>query len=164
MGLQEDIQQIKKVILSNKEEKSKKKFKYPFGTKVGKSQRRKNYVTVLLVNENGTCEFKKHRIDEQTILEKSIPRLATSEYVLFDKKGNPLIILPSWSVEPFSAKKNFNESLNNGSNIKGYSILMNKMKLETINPRKKMGSMAKWIIGLAVAAIIGYALLTGGGQ
>ncbi len=164
MGIQEDIEEIKKLMIEQKAGVKEKKFKYPFGKKVGKSQKTKNYVTVLLINENGTCDFKKYQIEEQTILHNLVPRLATSEYVLFDKKGNPLIILPDWSVEPFSSKKNFEDSLNNGSNVKGYSVLMNRMKSETISTKKQMGNAVKWIIGLALAAIIGYALLTGGGH
>ncbi|HDK42719.1 MAG TPA: hypothetical protein ENG87_05025 [Candidatus Pacearchaeota archaeon] len=163
MGLQEDIQEIKKFMIEEKSGVKKKKFRYPFGKKVGKSQKKKNYVTILIVNENGTCDFKKYKIEEQTVLHDLVPRLATSEYVLFDKKGNPIIILPSWSVEPFSPRQNFNESLTNGSNKKGYSILMNRMKTETISAKKKMGNLAKWIIGLVIGGIIIYALLTSGG-
>jgi len=39
---------------------------------------------------------------------------------------------------------------------------MNKMKSEQISAKKSMGNVLKWVIGLVIAAIIGYALLTGG--
>jgi len=35
-----------------------KKFRFPFGKRVGRSQKKKNYLTVLLLNENGTYNFK----------------------------------------------------------------------------------------------------------
>ena len=163
MGIQEDL---KKLLEMNKEEKLKtkeKKFRFPWGKKVGRTQRKKNYVTVLLLNENGTYDFKKYQIDEQTIMHDLIPRLTTAGHVMFNKKGNPLVILPSWSVEPFSPKQHFEESLTNGSNKKGYQILMSKMKSETVDATKKMGGMMKWIAGLVIVGVIIYALASGGG-
>lgn len=164
MAIQEDLKDIKKILKTNVEEEQakKKKFRFPFGKRVGRGQKRRNYVTILLINENGIYNFKKYRINEQTIMHELVPRLATTDYVLFNKKGNPMIILPSWGVEPFSPKENFKTSLENGTNKKGFQILMSKMKSETIDAKKQMGGALKWIILLIIAAIIGYALLTGG--
>ena len=139
-----------------------KKFRYPFGKKVGKSQRKKNYVTVWIINENKTINCKKYQIDNQTILEEKIPRLATGDYILRDGKGNPVIILPSWNIEPFSPTSNFNKSMDDGSNIKGYKIIMDRMESEKTGTKKKMGKAGIWIIGGILAAIIIYALVSGG--
>ncbi len=163
MGIQEDLQQIKDLMLEQKGGIKEKKFRFPFGKKVGRSQKKKNYVTVQLLMENGTYDFKKYQVEDQTILHKLIPRLATAGHVMFNKKGNPLVILPEWSVEPFSPKSHFDKSLNNGTNTKGFAILMSRMKSEQISSKKPMGNLFKWIIGIAIAAVIGYALLTGGG-
>ena len=162
MGIQKDLQKIKEFIAEKEDNKVEKKFRFPFGKKVGRSQKKKNYVTVLILNENGVYDFKKYQINEQTILHDLVPRLATTAHVMFNKKGNPMVILPNWSVEPFSPKQHFEKSLKNGSNKKGYQILMNKMKSETVDAKKKMGNTVKWIIAIVIAAIIGYALLTGG--
>ena len=164
MGLQEDIKEVKSLLKETQDERDKKqkKFRIPFGKKVGKAQKKKNFVTIMKINENGQVGFSKKQIDEQTIIEDGIPRLAGSDYVLF-YKNNPMIILPSWSVEPYSPKQQYIDSLTNGSNTKGYSVLMAKMLKETVNPKKTMGGMWKWIIGFGLAAIIVYALLTGGG-
>jgi len=161
MGIQEDIKELKEMMIKEKEGVKEKKFRFPWAKKVGRSQRKKNYVTVLLINENGSYNFKKYQINEQTIMHDLVPRLATTDYVLFNKKGNPMIILPSWSVEPFSPKQNFTASLENGSNKKGYQILMSKMKSEVVSEKKKMGGIWKWIIGIAIAGIIIYAFLSG---
>jgi len=162
MGIQEDIKSIKESIVKEDDKDKEKKFRFPFGKRVGKSQKKKNYITVLLLNENGVYDFKKYQIKEQTIIHDLIPRLATTGHVMFNKKGNPMVILPNWSVEPFSPKSHFDKSLENGSNIKGYQILMNKMKSEQISAKKPMGNVLKWVIGIVIAAVIGYALLTGG--
>ena len=163
MTIKEDIQELRDLVIKEKGGVKEKKFKFPFGKKVGRSQRKKNYVTVMLLMENGTYDFQKYQIEDQTIIHKLIPRLATAGLVMFNKKGNPLIILPEWTVEPFSPKTHFDNSLENGSNIKGFAILMSRMKSETISAKKSMGNAIKWIGGLVLAAIIGYALLTGGG-
>jgi len=162
MGLTEKIQaEIKK-----NEELSKvkeKKFRYPFGTKVGKIQRKKNFVTTLVINENGTCDFRKYQIDEQTILHDLIPRLATAGHLLFDKKGNPLIILPNWSLEPFSPLEHYEKTMLSGDNTKGFKILMARMLSDKVDAKKQMGGIIKWILGLGLVSIVIYAFMTSGG-
>jgi len=161
MGLNKELQDIKAMLAPEDKEK-KKKFRLPFGKKVGKSQKKKNYVTIMKINENGNIDFQKRQIREQTFIEDGIPRLGTPDYVLRWKK-NPMIIIPSWSVKPYSPEEAHSKSLNDGSNTKGYKILMAKMLSETIKPTKQMGSMVKWILGIGLLAIIGYAFITGGG-
>jgi hypothetical protein len=158
MGVEKDIEEIK-AILKPLEEAKTKKFKLP--KKVNKGQAKKNWITIMKVNENNHVNFSKQQIDEQTIMVDGVPRLAMNQYIMF-YKGKPLIILPSWSVEPFSPVKEFQKSLEDGSNTKGYKILMAKMLKETVNPKKPMSNIIKWIIGLVLAGIIGYALISGG--
>ena len=166
MGLIDDVKFLKEKIeeQENKKSKKTKKWRYPFGKKVGKAQRKKNYVTVLKLNENSKAKFVKVRIDEQTFIEEGVPRLASAGHVFQEgRKNNPLIILPSWSVEPFSAMKNFEKSLENGANVVGFQLLMNRMKLEAIGAKKQMGGIIKWLLGAVVLGIIAYAFISGGG-
>jgi len=164
MGLKEDIEEIKRKLDSQQEGIKEKKFRFPLSGRVGKGMRKKNYVTILSLNENGSYNFKKYQIEDQTILHENIPRLATAGHVLFDNKGNPMIILPSWSVEPFSPLQHFTDSLKNGNNIKGYQILLAKMKKEVLDGKKKIGSWVGWIIGAGLVGIIIYAFITGGAK
>ena len=160
MGLTEEIKELKELLKDDKVKE--KKFKFPFTAKVSPARAKKNWITVIKVNENGNCNIIKKQIDEQTIMEDKIPRLASSQYVLHYKK-NPLIILPSWSVEPYSPAERYKDSLNDGSNTAGYQILLNKMLKETVSDKKPIPNMLKWGIGLIVLAVIGYAIFTGGG-
>jgi len=164
MGIEEELKELKELIKNKDEKVKEKKFRFPFGKKVGKSQKKKNYVTILLLNENGHYDFKKYQIEDQTILHEKIPRLASAGYVMFNKKGNPLIILPNWSVEPFSPLAHYQKSLNDGSNTVGYPLLMAKMEKQQTSKKQQMSGMLKWILGLGLAAIVGYALITGGGS
>lgn len=170
MGIDEDIKEIKEILKptlveETKKEKKKKKFKMPFGKKVSKTQAKKNWITVMKINENGHVNFSKTKIDEQTIMEDGVPRLATNQFVMF-YENNPLIILPNWSVEPlpFNPRQNFIDSLENGTNTKAYKILMAKMLKETVNPKKPMAGWIKWVVGIGIAGLIGYALISGGGK
>jgi len=169
MGINEELKEIKESMAKItrveelRKEKKTKKFKIPFTKRVGKAQEKQNYVTVIKINENGSLDFSKKKIEDQTFMENGVPRLGTPDYVLRYKK-NPVVILPSWSVKPYSPSEQYAESLNNGSNTKGYAILMARMLNEQVGAKKQIGGMVKWIIGLGFAAIIGYALITGGGM
>ncbi len=162
MGLKQTIrEELERYSELNKVKE--KKFRYPFGKKVGRTQKRKNFVTTLVINENSNCEWKKYQINEQTVMHDLIPRLATAGHILFDKKGNPLIILPNWSLEPFSPLEHYEKAMTSGNNSKGFKILMSKMMSEKIDSKKQLGGIIKWVLGLGLAAIIGYALVTSGG-
>lgn len=163
MGLKDDVEIIKKYVKQKEEEdiKKQKPFKLPFGKKVGKAQKRKNWITIMLLNENGNVDFKKAPIEDQTVLVDSLPRLAAAGYVVYWKK-NPMIILPSWSVEPFSPLEHYEKSLLSGSNNAGYRLLMARMENEKLSGRTRMSGILKWIIGFGLVAVIAYALLTGG--
>ena len=157
--LKKEIQDIKEML---QPKEKKKGFKIPFSARVNHVKAKDNYVTLVKLNENGAVKFKRVQISEQTFIEDYIPRLASAGYIFYYKK-NPMIFLPSWSVEPFSATKSYEESLNNGSNIKGYQLLMNRMKLSTLDNKVKIAGWFKYIAGAVALGIIGYALLTGGG-
>jgi len=164
MGLNNRIERLEKQLeraRTREEKKKEKKFKIPFGKKVGKAQAKKNYVTVIKINENNNLEFLKKQIEEQTFMVDGVPRLGTPDYVL-RFKNNPVVIQPSWSNRPYSPKEAHEKSLEDGSNIKGYKILLARMQEEALGKKKSMGNMIKIILGLCLAGIIGYAFLTGG--
>ena len=163
MGIQEELKELKEIIQEKERPNVKeKKFRIPFSKKVGNAQSKKNYVTIMKIQDNGEVTFNKTQIDEQTIMDEGIPRLAGSDYILRYKK-NPMIILPSWSTVPYSPMEKYRQSLQDGSNTVGYKILLNKMIKEQVSPKKQLSGMVKWILGLGLLGIIGYAIMTGGG-
>jgi hypothetical protein len=135
--------------------KKGKQFKIPFNARIGKSKAKNNYITVMRINENRNISFERQQIMDQTIMVDEVPRLASGEYV-FNYKNKPLMIVPSWSVEPFSPSKSYKSSLTDGSNSAGYRLLMNRMQGEAINLKKKLGG-----IGMSIVGIIAYALIAG---
>lgn len=149
-------------LLQESSKKKDKKFRLPLKGKVNPRNASKGYVTIIKVNENGFIDITKVQIEDQTTMIDGIPRLATPDYVLHWKK-NPIIIQPSWSVKPFSPSEQSEKAMNDGSNTKGYKLLMSRMKTELTAKKLQMGGWIKWIIGAALLGVIAYAFLTGGG-
>lgn len=168
MGI-EDIEKKIDLLMTEKTKKPKE-FKIPFFKRVNPTQAAKGWITLFKINENKYINLTKERIEEQTIMVDGIPRLALSKYIFYIKK-NPVIFLPSWSVtpltqedfdKPFDVKEHAKISLEDGTNINGFKILLAAMKGSAINQKKPMSGVIKWIIGIGLAGIIGYALITGG--
>ena len=167
--LKDELRELKEILIEDKLEKRKKQ-KTPrlfWRARAGNKKQAKGFVGIWKINENGFITPSKQIIKEQTVMLDGVPRLATPEYVLRYKKGFrtfPIIIIPSWSTLPFSPTKSYEQSMEDGSNTKGYQLLMNRMKLDTVGKLKgQVGGILKWIIGLGLAGIILYAILTGGG-
>ena len=165
MGINEQLENIQKDLQEIKgedEKEKKKKFRFPFGKKVTKGQAKKNYVTIIKRNENGEAQWLKEKIEEQTVMIEGVPRVVTPDHIIHYKKC-PIVVIPSWSVEPINWKENYEKSLVNGNNIKGYQLLLNRMKLSGVEgAKKKMASWIAWVAGIGLIALIGYALWSGG--
>lgn len=173
MALSDDLGEIKRLLIEQQEQKKSKKFRIPFGKKVSNSQKRKNYITAILIGENNSLDFKKIQIENQSFMLEGIPRLAGAGYIMYYKK-TPFIILPKWSIEPMTQKdterlitpyspgEDYELSLKDMRNTVGWRILFEKMQVSQIDSKKKMGGAIKWILGIGLAIIVGYALVTGG--
>jgi len=161
--LSEELKEIKELLKKTEESKTEKKWNFPFFSRVRGGKAKKNWITVMKINTNGHLNIKSKQIDDQTVMVDGVPRLAANQYVMYYKR-NPVIILPEWSVEPFSPAEHYNKSLISGANTKGYKILLAKMMSEGIVGKKSVPNMVKWVLGLGLAAIVGYALIRGGGR
>ena len=160
--LEEKIAELEEEKGIKKKNKVKKprEFKIPFTSRISKSKSKQNYITVVKISENRDVSFTKQPIIEQTIMVDGIPRIAAGEYIL-NYKNKPLLILPSWSLEPMSPSKDFKSSLMNGTNAAGYKLILNRMQGEAIKLGKKIGGLGLSIGALIIAGVIAYALITG---
>jgi hypothetical protein len=157
-GINTRLKKIEETLKEEKEVKPKKS-KLTRKFKMSGFRKKGNWITIMKINENKSVDIKKEPIINQTVMIDGIPRLATGEHVLSYGKEN-VMILPSWNVEPFSPSKNLQESIINGSNAKGYSLLLSRMKEGHISAKKQVG----WGIGIGVLIIIGvlaYGLFAG---
>ena len=161
-NLKDEIKRLKDKIDGNIEQpKDKKKFKIPFKAKVKVNELKKNFVTVLYLKNNHTGEFIKVPIDESSTMINGIPRIATTEEIIYIDGKTPLIIQPEWSVKPISISDNYEQAVKEQLTSEGFTVLLNRMKKEAIISKKKMSG---WLIILiiAVIGIVGFILLGGG--
>jgi hypothetical protein len=158
-SLKEEILELKELLNKYDKKQSEKKFSIPFTARVSKAQAKKGWTTVMIARDNRNVEFTKKQIEEQTIMVDGIPRIATADDVLF-YKGRPLIILPSWSVKPFSPTDNLKETDAKSYGSQGYRLLLARMKAEVVEGKKKIGSWIIWVIVGLIA--VGYLAMKSG--
>ena len=158
MNINEKLDKI--IEQQDEEEKEKvKEFKIPFFSRVGTRNAKKNFVTVITINENKTLAFSKKQICDGTIDIEGVPRISAVEDVLYYKR-NPIIIIPSWSLKPFSVEDKYKQDVKEKTTTTGMKLLLTKMKLEIISGKKPM--QKGLLIGLLIAACVGYYMLSGG--
>lgn len=157
-NLKDEIKKLKEKI-NDEEPKKNKKFKIPFKGKLNKKNLKDNYITYIFIKNNRDTDIFKAQIDEATTLIKGVPRIATTDDIIY-YQGKPLIIQPEWSVKPFSPSQNYESTVQEKLTSAGYALLMNRMQKEAIQTKKKMNGWLIIII-IAVIAIVGFFLLGG---
>lgn len=125
--------------------------------KLGKIEQKKGYVRYIFIGENKQIKVMKIPIEEGTTMVEGIPRIATADYML-NWDGQPTIIQPAWSVEPFSPVKNYEESVQKQMTAQGHKLLLNRIELGGIKAKKKISGAVIFFI-IVILAIAAYMLL-----
>lgn len=153
-SLKEEIKRLREAteeVLEVSKKKKEKKFKIPSKARVNTSKARKNFVTVMKVNENGHVDFSRHQITEGSLIIDGIPKISTTDYMLYYKK-NPLIILPSWSLKPFSPVEHYEDIEKQRMNAAGMKLILNKIEQGEIKQKGQISG--KIIFGAIIVLII----------
>lgn len=154
-GIGKDLEEIKR-LLEESNKKKTKPFKLPFKAKVGNRGLKKGMAIVMAVNENHEIDFQRKPIVDSTI-ELNDTYHAVYDDDLLTYKGTPFLIQPKGKLttwNPFNTRETKNETY-------GQKYVMARMKSDFIKAKAQLG----WgviIFGVVIAAIIGYAFLTGG--
>lgn len=138
--------------INKEKEKSKKKFKLPRKGKVSKRKAKDGYATVVVMNENGTVDFKRERIEGNTIrLEDTWHAISAED--MFYYKGKPIIFQPKHRKNPYNPFSLQNETY-------GQKHIMARMLNDVIRTKKSFGgNIIWWLIG---AIVVGYLIFQGG--
>jgi len=145
------------------EQKEAKKFKLPFFARLNKKEAANGYVTVCIVRENRNVDFAKAKINEGVISIDGCPRISTTDHLL-SYQGQPFLILPEWSVRPFSPTENYDKTIQEQMASAGFKLLLNAVMRGKVEDSKKFQLSGKMIFGIVVGLIVvGYLLLKGGG-
>lgn len=138
-----------------------KKWDVSWWSRLGVGQAKKNWILVCYIQENKGVSFVKAQIDEGVIILNGKPHTVSSDEILFYKKL-PFIIVPCWSIKPFSAHQNLVDTKVSGHSTLGWEYLYNHMKKTEIKAVKNAGMIMWIILGLAVIGG-GYYLIQKGG-
>lgn len=161
----ESIKELIKKIAERQEElaykKEIKKFNMPSKFKLPKGKIRKNWVVAMLINENRTMDAIRVPIEDGTIKIDGIPRISTTDYIM-SWRGKPVVILPSWSLKPFSPEENYEKSVREQMTTAGRKLVIAKMKRDIVEPKKMSFGMIWWVIAIAVAGGVAWYLFKGG--
>lgn len=155
-NLREDIRKLNENF--NKLLAKKKVKPVKLKNRLSKFQAKHNWVYILYINENKEWKPIKCPIEEATTLVEGIPRLASPEYMT-TYLGKPAMILPAWSVKPFSPVESYEETVKDQMSSAGYRLLLNRIEQGEVKTKKRIsGTLIFFII---IALIVGgYLLLT----
>lgn len=134
------------------DKKKQKKFWMPLKARVGKRKLKEGYVTVEIIKDNREIDFQKMPIIDGTI-KLGDTFHAINEDSIFTYKGKPFLHQAKGKLNPFT--------LDGNNKTYGQKYVMARMKSDQISEKRKLGWGVS-IFALVIAAIIGYALITGG--
>lgn len=159
--LQENLKSIHSKLDELSEKKEIEKADVPWYKRLTKGQAKKNWVLVCYISENKGINFIKAQIDEGVILINGIPHTVSSDEIMM-YKNKPFIIVPSWSIKPFSAHQNLMETKEAGNSSLGWEYIMNYMKKTEIKAIKNAGMIMWIILGIVVIGGAYYFIQRGG--
>jgi len=160
-SLKEEMARLSATFEEMVQKKETKRFRMPFKGWMGRKKVRDGWAIILYINENRSLKFMKAPIKEGTVMIDGAPFLATTDYML-NYKNKPVIIIPSWNVEPFSPQNNLDEATQKAKLNVGYRMLLNRLKSEQIKPKASI-SIGMIIILLAVIGGAIWYFTKGGG-
>jgi len=159
-SLRDELKKLNENFAEVVKKKEAKGFWFPLRARLSKRKVREGYTSICYINENRGVNFMRVPIKEGAIIINGVPHIATTEYML-NYKNKPLLIVPSWSAEPFSPSQNLSEAAEKNKLNLGYKLILNTLKSEQIKEKPKISGMTIFIIIIVLIAVI-YFLSKGG--
>lgn len=165
-NIKQSIEELDKKISELGVDKSKKKnkknkFNMPFYAKVSNRRIRNNYVTVMMILENGAVKFSREQIIGNTLLIDGSPYVITPKNILAYKK-KPIVIIPNYSMKAFDPVSHYDETVRNQETQAGYELILKRMLLEGVG-KKRGGISGGLILTIIILAIVAYYFFSSGG-
>jgi hypothetical protein len=161
ISLKDTLKEIHSKIDELSGKKEIKKWNVPFFSRLTPARAKRNWVLICYIQENKGVSFVKAQIDEGVILINGIPHTVSSDEILFYRKL-PFIIVPSWSIKPFSAHQNLQNTKDAGNSTLGWEYIMNYLKKTEIKSVKNAGMIMWVMLGLVILGG-GYYFIKNGG-
>lgn len=140
-------------LLTEMNDKKRKKFRIPMKAKVRKSKLKRGYISIAMIHSNKNIDFLKLPILDGTFkLDDTVH--AVEEQDIFTYKGRPFIFQAKDKINPYNP-------LHGDSQTYGQKYIMARMKSDVIKANKKAIN-GMLIFGLIIAGIIAIYFFTGG--
>lgn len=148
-GIKEQLKDISESLKEIKEKEKPKEWKLPFFSRLSKTNLKKSYITVCIINDNRALDFKKVPVIDGVIeLEDTLHAL--NEYSIYTYNGKPFIFQPKKKLNPYDFLDKKNETY-------GQKYILARMERGKIENKKQIP--IQWILGgLAVVGIAIYFL------
>lgn len=131
--------------------------KWMFWKSPTRFQLKKNWVFVIYLQNNKNIKTLKLPIDENVIIIDGKPHVIDAGNIFLYKR-KPAIIIPEWSIKPFSAEESVSKTETEGNSTKGWEYIVNYMKKSMIKGKSGGGIIIYIILGLAVIGGLYYLL------
>lgn len=137
------------VIIDKLTKEEEKKFKLPVMMRLfGKFKMRKGFCIVFFVRTNGQIEIKMVGIEHDTVKINDCIYAANADYIMRYKRFSVMII-PEWTMIPFSPADNFTKASIEGELTAAQALVIAKMKTDAIKPKFNLN-----IGGILIAAVV----------
>ena len=157
LSVKEKVDMVFEQLATTKPNKTKK-LKLPRKAKVRKGKRKKGWIGIVRIDENGNMTGEKAKLEDSTIRLKDKTYHATdgSEIGYWDSKF-PVIFQPTWRKNPLKIKKEGQDD----NETYGHKYIMARMLGDTIKVKAGQAKALLWIVGIGIAGYFGYMLATG---
>lgn len=157
-NLVEKVDEIYNELHSPNKKIRKKKMRIIRKAKVSRSKRKKGWIGIVKIEENGNMSGEKVKIEDFTYKLKKGNYHATNgqEKVWWNGK-HPVLFQPTWRLNPLYLGKEIDDK----NETYGQKYVMATMKKDLIKVKPKAGGFLIWIV-LIIVAIVGYSIFTGG--
>lgn len=156
------MKEIAETVKKQSEEPEKKKKKPVINfKKLSGKKKKQNYINAMILKTNQEIELQQVPVNDELIkLKNENPHAVTTDYV-WHHKGQPVVIIPEWSFEPFRPQRLIDEA-KAGKIRTPYDLKIEARYLARGQIEMKKGMKGKWfiwvIVGVVILGIIGKAL------
>lgn len=154
MSLKEKVD----LLFEEKKTKNKsRKMRIPRRAKVRRSAIKKGWIGIIRIDENANLTGEKQRLEDSTVrLKDKTYHSANGSEMGFWEGKYPVILQQTWRKNPIKIRQgdDVNETY-------GQKYIMARMLGDTIKVLKQGAKGLIWVVGIGIAAYVGYMLITG---
>lgn len=157
-NLVEKVDELSKVLNPSNKKERRKSLRIIRKAKASKSRRKKGYIGIIKITENGNLSGERVKISDFTYkLKKGNYHVSNGEEKLWWNGKYPVLFQQTWKLNPINLRIKEGEK----NETYGQKYVQARMIADTIKMKSKTGNLLIWVLIIA-AIFIGYKAITGG--